>query len=455
MKSLNQQVQEVFDRVSYEDIKEFIIEHSKNNKEFRNLFLSNFPKLNRNKTREFYKKQIQLILNSISDGHGFIDWNDMHYFLQEIDTFITSAEKLLQVKNYKNAINICTALLEEMTKATQFCDDSNGEIGFIIEKSNELLFEIARKNLSSDIKTEFFNYCISAFDKKLFQGWDWHIEILRIAYVLVENEKKADDIIQCLNMLNGEYEKESAQLFILEIMQDYKEPKEVQKYINQHITNPSIREFVISDNIDNKKYEEAIQLCNDGIEQNKKKWPGLVNKWYKYLLKIAQAQKNTEKIIEYAKYLFIHDFNSEQDYYLILKQNIETTQWKEFVETIIEEIIKTNNWQNHNLIRKIYISEKWWDRLLLLLKQDDSLQNIESNEKYLKVDYSKELIQLYHKNLLIYVDKNVGRKYYQTACKYLRRMKKLGGKKLVVDLIEKFRKDYPQRRALLDELSRL
>ena len=43
--------------------------------------------------------------------------------------------------------------------------------------------------------------------------------------------------------------------------------------------------------------------------------PGLAKEWYDWLLKIAQAQDNTERIIEYARYLFIDNFRSEQEYY--------------------------------------------------------------------------------------------------------------------------------------------
>ena len=83
------------------------------------------------------------------------------------------------------------------------------------------------------------------------------------------------------------------------------------------------------------------------------------------------------------------------------------------------------------------------------------MQNIENNEKYLSNDYSQELVQLYSERLVKYVDKYVGRKHYQTACRYLRRMKKLGGNKKANELVDTFRKDYPQRRALLDELNRV
>ena len=95
-------------------------------KQFRNLFLSSFAHLNESQSKEFYQKQIKSVLNSATDRHGFIGWHEMKYLEQGIDPIIAIAEKQLESKNYLIAIYICTALMEEMTEAIQYSDDSNG-----------------------------------------------------------------------------------------------------------------------------------------------------------------------------------------------------------------------------------------------------------------------------------------------------------------------------------------
>nr|NQU91928.1 hypothetical protein [Bacteroidota bacterium] len=411
--------------------------------------------LNESQSKEFYQKQIKAVINSATDRHGFIGWHEMNYLEQGIDPIITIAEKQFESKNYKNAIYICTALMEEMTEAIQFSDDSNGVIGGIIDSSYEMLSNIASTDLPNDVKNELFNYCITVFEKRIFDGWDWHTGILHIAYQLTNSENEADKIIKCLDTVNGEYEKERAQSFKLEIVTRFKDMEYVQRYINKHITNSSIRNTEIEKAVRNNDFDRAIKLSKDGIEYDKKDKPGLVKDWYNWLLKIAQIQNDTTEIIENARFLFIDNFHPEQDYYQILKQEVEPNKWKDFLEEIIKEISPKGGWKYIGLVRKIFINENWWDRLFILLKQNVSLQNIEENEKYLSADYSQELIQLYSDRLVKYVDKYVGRNHYQTACKYLRRMKKLGAGEQVNALIETFRKEYPQRRALMDELNQV
>ena len=454
-KTVFQQLNEVLGKISHQDLKEFIRAQSKNDKQFRTLFLSSFAHLNESQSKEFYQKQIKSVVNSTTDRHGFIGWNEMRYLEKGISPIITIAEKQFESKNYINAIYIFTALMEEMTDAFNFSDDSNGVIGDIIDRSYEMLYEIATTDISLDIKTELFNYCISAFEKRLFDGWDWHIGMLKIAYKLADNENKADIILKCLDTLNGKYEYERAQSFKLEIITKFKGQEQVQEFIKKHIENSDIRNNEIAKALDNKDFDRAIELSKDGIKCDKKDKPGLVKDWYNWLLKIAQAQNDTPKLIEYARFLFIDNFMPKEDYYEILKQKVEANEWDDFLEKLIKEITPKGDWKYSELIRTIFINEKWWDRLFLMLKENVSLQNIENSEIYLSKDYGQELIQLYSERLVRYVDRNMGRDYYQKACRYLLRMKKIGGDEKVNELVEYFRKTYPKRIALLDELSRV
>ena len=177
--------------------------------------------------------------------------------------------------------------------------------------------------------------------------------------------------------------------------------------------------------------------------------------WYDWLLKIALALNDKDNCIKYARYRLIENFGGTQDYYQILKSNIEPKNWHSFLEEIIKEVTPKSRWTYTALIRNIYIKEEWWDRLFIMLKQNLSLENIQENEQYLAKDYRSELIELYSERIGDYVEKHIGRNHYQTACRYLRRMKKLGDTEQVHELIELFRKQYPQRKALLDELTKV
>ena len=173
------------------------------------------------------------------------------------------------------------------------------------------------------------------------------------------------------------------------------------------------------------------------------------------LMGIAQAQENTERIIEYARYLFIDNFRSEQDYYQVLKEQVEPGNWNDFVEGMIEDIRSKKRWLDPHLLGSIYIREEWWERLLNLIRNSPGLRTIEQYEKYLSSIYSNELAILYASAIEEHLENNVGRNHYQTACRYLRRMIKFGEREQANNTISKLRENYPNRRALMEELNKV
>lgn len=454
--SEKQQLNHLLDKIPPEALKQFVRERCCEDDTFSHLLMAHFMSLVENKTKADYQRQIRSTVASIADDdYGFIGWGEMRSLEQGIDPIMATAEKYLEQGDDKNAIELLIAIMEEMTEVLQYCDDSNGTVGGYIESSYEALVDISVKTLTEPVRQELFDYCLSAFDVGTYQDWDWHLGMLDLAVNLATDEKDIEIIIGFLQNVEGDYELERAQCLQLELLEKYKDAETVQQFINAHIANSSIRYDEIEKAVAKRNFERAIKLCHDGIQCDEKDKPGLVKRWYDWLLTIALQQDDKEKIIEYARFRLINNFSAQHDYYAILKQHIAANEWNDFLENIITEVTANGSRQHTALVRQIYINEKWSDRLLALLKQNASLEQIKYNEKYLAADYSPELIALYRKALIKYVDEFLGRTYYQTACAYLTRIKKLDGEKEAEQLIQYFKETYPRRRALIEELNNI
>lgn len=455
-KTVAEQVNEVLEKISHDELKQFIREKAGDNPSFRNIFLSSFTHQNANESKELYAKQIKSILRTAAGRDRFIYWGRMGSVRKSISELLASAQKQFENKNFKSSIFICTAVMEEMTAALHFADDSNGDIGGNIDFAFELLSAIAKEKLPEDIRLLLFEYCLSAFEQRIYSGWDWHLGVLYLAGEMLTNETEAQRIITHLDKIHhSEYEKEEAQTIKFNIIKKIKGENEANKFMGQNLSNPNFRREAIATALKNKEYEKAVKISQDGIRQDEIDKPGLAKEWYDWLLKIAQAQGNSEKTTEYARLLFLDNFRNEQDYYQLLKNNVPPEKWTAFAEDMIKDILLKKPWPDSNLIAGIYIREQRWDRLLKLVQKNSSLNYIEYYEKYLSKDYADELALLYGEAIVSYMKNKTGRNHYQTACKYLRRMIKLGGRERVEKIVSDFRKQYPQRKALLEELNQI
>ncbi len=455
-KTIAEQVNELLEKATNEELKEFIRGNSVENRTFRNLFLSSFTQYNTDESKGFYVTQVKSILKSAADRYGFIDWRASGHVGSLVGNLLDSAQKQMDNNNFKSAIFIITAVMEEMTEALQYADDSNGDIGLCINTAGEMLYQMAEGQEDEQVRSQIIGYCFKAFEKKIYEGWDTHIFILRIAAMLLKTGEEKERIFSLIDKADrSDYEREEAQKIKYEVLVKTGEEEVASKYLEENLSNPGMRRKALEKALADKNYDRAIEIARDGVEHDMKDKPGLAKGWYEWLLRIAQAQNDGNKIIEYARYLLIDNFRNEQDYYRILKERVKPEEWTSFIEGVIQDIEADKQWRNKGLVARIFIREELWDRLLELVKKSPDLNTVESYEKYLCPHYPDEIADLYAAGILSYMKYNVGRKHYQRVCRYLRRIIKLGSREKVDDIITFLRKEYPTRKALLEELNYL
>ena len=455
-KSVATQIDELMAKASVEELKELIRTEATKNVIFRNHVLASLEHYDENVSKELYQKQLKAMIRSATDRYGFIDWNHARSLGRAVDELLDSAKKQISWGSYQNAVWICFAVLEEMVDVLNEADDSNGDIGGCVDEAFYVLGEMATTCNSTAIRRQIFDFCSDKFDKGVFEGWDWHNGLLSLAAQLAETDDDFDRVMALAEKKQkSEYSNEEVQLIKYGLLLDRKGETVANQFLEQNMDNPKFRRMAIEKALEQKNYARAIKLAEDGVKTDMKDKPGLAKEWYDWLLKIAQAQNDTPKIIEYARYLLIDNFRNEQDYYQILKENVKPEEWETVINSIVHEIKTKRRWYDTELVGNIYIREEKWDKLWEMVKENPSLSVIERYETCLSKHYSEEMTDLYASQILDYLEHNMGRDHYQTACRYIRRMIKLGGKAKADQLITQLRTLYAKRPALMQELDRV
>lgn len=453
-KTVAERIDETLYNIGHDELKQFIREQATVNSQFRNLLLASFALHDPDESKGFYEKRLKAILRSAKNSDGFIGWSVSNRVGEAVSELLRQAGKQIESHNYATAVSICTAVMEQMVAALQFSDDSGGSIGDGIHTACDLLFSIAEARPQEHIRKLLLDYCLKAVEKKIYSGWDWHTGMLRIASLLVSTDAEIERLTGNLDKEQGTgYDSEETQSITYGLIAKTKGQKEAEAYLEANLGNPKLRRTAIKLALERGEYVKAAGIAEDGIKYDRKDRPGLVVEWYDWLLKIAQARNDREQILQYARTLFIENFRPQQDYYAILKQQVKPEIWTGYVEDLIRDIAGNNrNWYAGEQIADICIREGWLDRLLELVKASPSLNTIAQYEGVLAKIYPSELVNLYALAVAEYLKTNVGRNHYQHACRYLRRMIKLGGREKTSELVALLRAEYPQRKALMEEL---
>ncbi len=452
-KTIAQQIDNLLDKVTHDELTLFVREHAAKNAQFRDLLLASFAQYNPDESKALYAKQIKALIKVARGKYGLIDSSGAKYISKEISSMLSLAERYLSQGNHKSAFFICTAIMDELISALLCADDREGVLGNTIYAAYNTLSAIASEEPSKAVREQILKYCFTSFDKRTFAGWDWHIGLLQLAACILDTEGEVEEIFKRINSIpeSDEYEIKEVQKIKYCILLEKKGTEVAQKYLEQNIGNPSFRAQAIQDALDQKDYEKATALANDGIEQDSG-YPGLIIDWYDWLLKIAESQNDTERIILYARDLLLESLNPKQDYYQILKKTVPPEEWAGFVETIVQEAMERKPYYRTDLVASIFIREEWWSRLLDLVKKECNLDQLSKYEKLLAQHFPSELADLYAERIIEYVEDRVGRDYYRTACRYIRRMIKLGARDKADEVISQLRQTHYRKKALMEEL---
>ncbi len=412
------------------------------------------PGEQKQETQKYYQKLLRELILQAEGSQGYLAIESVAWLHEEVKPFSKLARQKYADKDYQVASELTCTMLEEMTRAMEHTDDSKGDIARIIDQSLNLLMDIASEDLTRELRKYLFEYFISAFRKSTFYSWNWHFRMLDLALFLMKDDNEAQKILSLLD--KDKYaDNEEAMQIRLQVIRQTKGEKEADLYMQQNLAHPAFRTELIEKALRDEDFVKARKMAMEGIRQDEKEKPGLIFNWYELLLKIAHAEQNPKKIIEYARFLFIETPDESFPYYWFMKAQFEAVKWPDYLEGLISELKSRNRWSDFNLIAKIYIWEEWWDRLFEHVNQNLRLNYLEYYEKYLS-DYDQpKLIGLYTKAILKLVEEKPDRKSYQEACYFIGRMILLGAVKEAEKLVKSLQNDYPARKALLDELKKI
>lgn len=461
-RTVGDRLDDVLAGFSHGDLKEIVRGYAQEDRVFRSHLLTHATRAGGYGDREEYRQIIQDSLHAAEDQHGFIGYWDGDRALKGAHELLSCADDFVTQKDPERAVLIYQVVLEEVVPALQYADDSNGEFGDCITAAMEGIERCARSMRESRARQELFDYCMRESSNERFEGWtDWRFDLLRSAVSLIDSHEQRQvldaHLTQILespstNNFSEKYVHERAVELTLEIIRRCDSGDAVAQFINTHVQYTPIRRLAIEDALKIKKYERVKELAREGITHDTNRgYPGLVNEWLTVLLTVAERERDTAQIRDYAQKLFFE--RGEFEYYEKLKKSYKKEQWQEALSKLLEALQHASNRaRSEHTFTEIFVREEMWDTLLAFLKEHPSRDMLDRCYPYLASRYPDALSVMYEHVCRALLKDVSGRGQYQDACRILRRMKKLGAKERVQELVAEFQTVYKNRRALREEL---
>ena len=397
------------------------------------------------------------VVDSYSDGYHYIDYEFSCDFCDNYeDAIFKWLDLLKEKKQYSLAFKFLLKAYDIFDKLD--IEDNEGEtydVSFSIinacsniimcmEKSERIdTFNLLKQFLNNirysydriDILQVFFNYLKGEdllklqidFVKEQLDYIESHNDILDREYVLDGFAKMYLDLLRKNNVSN----------------------QEINVIYKKYWKCDSIRMDCVFTCINNKEYDKALDYIDKCIDLDYEN-QALMKRDIELKKDIYKKQGNTKAYREELKNLILFFNDTNIDDYIELRSHYNDKEWITERDSLIEQLAPGC------FLCEILETEQLYGQLFDVILRSNNRDLLHQYTHVLNDEYPEKLIQLYREFVEKQAESTGSRKHYYQIVEELRIMKSItGGDKVVDEIIKKWKIQYKNRSAMLDELNRV
>ena len=452
----------ILDKISENEIKEFVLEKIYENFDFQNEFRSHFVQYFEKTPKKVYEKRIAQSIYQAIGRKGFIEYNETYKFSNAMYDYIQEANNLIKHNEYQAPFWIASLILEELPDLP--IDDSDGTTSYVESECVEVIEKILEKCKNDSVIKEIFNWIIESIKNDTLGDYSDGIEKVLDEHFIEDkfvNErlKIIDEKIQELEQQEDHYSEYKLEELIktkIALLYQLGMDKEAIKTIKENIYYVPIRRMLIDIERKNENIDKVEKLLKEGMKIALKQGHyGTVTYYIEELLSIYKEHNQKEKYKNLVEETLFKYSRGSFKYYKKLKDLYTEEQWKNMRDNIIKILQSDGEGYHRDDLRQIYIEEQYYEKLYHSVMTTPLFEIVVKYEKYLKKDFEKQLLEEYQK-IVNEKARFTGKRNYEDVRKILQHMKTLkNGEKLVEKLIEEYKIKYANRRLMLEELNKL
>ena len=452
----------ILDKISENEIKEFVLEKIYENFDFQNEFRSHFVQYFEKTPKKVYEKRIAQSIYQAIGRKGFIEYNETYKFSNAMYDYIQEANNLIKHNEYQAPFWIASLILEKLPDLP--IDDSDGTTSYVESECVEVIEKILEKCKNDSVIKEIFNWIIESIKNDTLGDYSDGIEKVLDEHFIEDkfvNErlKIIDEKIQELEQQKDHYSEYKLEELIktkIALLYQLGMDKEAIKTIKENIYYVPIRRMLIDIERKNENIDKVEKLLKEGMKIALKRGHyGTVTYYIEELLSIYKEHNQKEKYKNLVEETLFKYSRGSFKYYKKLKDLYTEEQWKNMRDNIIKILQSDGEGYHRDDLRQIYIEEQYYEKLYHSVMSTPLFEIVVKYEKYLKKDFEKQLLEEYQK---IVNEKATftGKRNYEDVRKILQHMKTLkNGEKLVEKMVEEYKIKYANRRLMLEELNKI
>ncbi|KXH87014.1 SWIM zinc finger domain-containing protein [Sporosarcina sp. HYO08] len=437
----------VLENLPHEKLVEILVELAAGDPVLRDKLIFSYVKLEDEQEVYQCKRLIDSIVRRYKGKEGYITYRYTGDFAEELSVLLDKIETL---ENPLVAIEISELLMGEAIEALHYTDDSDGDIGGLLDQTIEMMNHVVTVQTDPTKQKMLLDKILQLTKEQYFE--DFEIELLDICVRLAVTEELRSVLMNelqtrlmpSIERRTDHYANERILNLMYDIMETHGSTEEALQFLHDNVKYSSFRERLMQHGMDEGNYENVIALAFAGERQDRD-YRGLLTRWKKWRYEAYKQLKSSKEQSKMGREL-LKEGNFE--YYWDLKELAAGDE-----TALYEQLKKELAINHHRMYLQLIEAEKDIDALLDYVHKNPS--TIEQYMEYLLDDHEETVIHLFEEHIKIMAEAASNRSRYKEVCQALRRFQKVAGSEMQSQLVEELETAYKRRPAFLDELGKI
>lgn len=397
------------------------------------------------------------VVDSYSDGYHYIDYEFSHDFCDNYEDAVDKWLDLLKnKKQYSLAFQFLLKAYDIFDKLD--IDDNEGETFdvsfYIIDAWSNIIMcmEKSERIDAFNLLKQFLNNIRYSYDRiDILQVFFNHLKGEDLLKLQIDFVKEQLDYIESHNdILDREYVLDGfAKMYLDLLRKNNVSNQEINVIYKKYWKCDSIRMDCVFTCINNKEYDKALDYIDKCIDLDYEN-QALMKRDIELKKDIYKKQGNTKAYREELKNLILFFNDTNIDDYIELRSHYNDKEWITERDSLIEQLAPGC------FLCEILETEQLYGQLFDVILRSNNRDLLHQYTHVLNDEYPEKLIQLYREFVEKQAESTGSRKHYYQIVEELRIMKSItGGDKVVDEIIKKWKIQYKNRSAMLDELNRV
>lgn len=407
-----------------------------------------------------FKKQVDALIRRCEGRYGFIEYRAARGFIREMDEFLEEdVQAMLEGGQLREAFELTNHIFSR--SAAVDMDDSDGGLGMIGDHCLEVWNEIADR-ADDLLRREMFEWFISRTDGSVVGYMAEFIDNIletqfteqpyleRLLALTEEKAREADELTHSEDSWGKVYYASTLIKKHINLMEKSGcSWKEIREYCRHYWKYSDVRQYFINGCTKRGNYGAAIKALKESLKLDAN-YRGLIVSNRHRLKELYKKTGDEESYRKELWNLVTKDDTGNMQEYRELKGLYSPQEWESVRETVLAALPKYVHMEDY------YKEEKMYDKLLEAVLNHWNFYNAARYLELLKDRYPKQLLAKYSEEVQCMAKRTADRKAYQQWVQILRTMQTIpGGKEEVTQIVKQWKLAYGNRRAMMDELSRL